>query len=56
MEAKEGKNSAICAKRSEAPESKEEGFNEPQRGYMNGDPGIGDALPGPGKRRQIFGF
>ena len=55
MEAKKSKNSAICAKRSEDPESKEEGFNEPQGGYMNGDPGIGDASPAPGNRRLIPG-
>jgi len=39
MEAKKSKSSAICAKRSEDPESKGAGFNEPQRGYMSRDPG-----------------
>ena len=47
MEAKKSKNSAICAKRSEDPQSKGEGFKEPPGGYMNGDPGIGDGLPSP---------
>jgi hypothetical protein len=34
MEAKKSKNSAICAKRSEDPQSKGAGFDEPQGGYM----------------------
>jgi len=34
MEAKKSKNSAICAERSEDPQSKGEGFNEPNGGYM----------------------
>jgi len=34
LEAKKSKNSAICAKRSEDPQSKEAGFNEPNGGYM----------------------
>ena len=34
MEAKKSKNSAICAKRSEDPQSKEAGFNGAQGGYM----------------------
>jgi len=37
-EAKKSKNSAIYAKRSEDPQSKGKGFNEPQGGYMNGGP------------------
>ena len=32
LEAKKSKNSAICAKRSEDPQSKREGFNEPNGG------------------------
>jgi hypothetical protein len=55
LEAKKSKNSAICAKRSEAPQSKEAGLNEPQGGYMSGDPGMGDASPGPGNRHLILG-
>jgi len=34
LEAKKSKNSAICGKRSEDPQSKGEGFNEPNWGYM----------------------
>jgi hypothetical protein len=34
MEAKKSKNSAICALRTEDPQSKEAGFNEPSGGYM----------------------
>ena len=37
LEAKKSKNSAICAKRSEDPQWKEAGFNEPQGGYMERD-------------------
>jgi len=33
------KNSAICAKRSKAPQSKGAGFKDPQGGYMSRDPG-----------------
>jgi len=34
LEAKKSKDSAICAKRSEDPQPKGEGFNEPNGGYM----------------------
>jgi hypothetical protein len=34
LEAKKSKNSAICAKRSEDPQSKGDGFNSPNGGYM----------------------
>jgi len=34
LEAKKSKNSAICVKRSEDPQSKDAGFDEPQGGYM----------------------
>jgi len=47
LEAKKSKNSAICAKRSEDPQSEEEGFNEPQGGYISRDTGIGEP-PGGG--------
>ena len=36
LEAKKSKNSAICAKRSEAPQSKGAGFDEPPRGLHEG--------------------
>jgi len=55
LEAKKSKNIAICTKRSEAPQLKVAGFNEPEGGYMNGDPGIGDASPGRGNWRLIPG-
>jgi len=47
------KNSAICTKRSEDPQSKGAGFNEPQGGYMSRDPGIGDASLAPGSWRLL---
>jgi len=34
LEAKKSRYSAVCAKRSEDPQSKGEGFNEPNGGYM----------------------
>ena len=45
LEAKKSTNTAICAKRSEVPQSKGAGFNKPQGGYMSRDRGMGDGSP-----------